>query len=1043
MRGIHRFVQTFAVALALAVSAFAQGGAYYHDSAVTLVNGVLAPIPQALVRACPAISGCAAGTFAAVPACVSPATLYGNAALTASLGSAMHADPGGNFAFWVSAAGPYDLQIVAPGGAGYVQCAVPLLASNPVGTSLPGVTSDGANGMAVAGKVAVGATAPSAAPSGTVAAIMMYSPTGPINVMAFGAKCDGATDDSTALALAVASQTSGQMQSLVWPKATCTFSTGLAHAGTLQWEGSGTGSILQYTGSGTAITLTGSPAGQINNLVLISSGSAAIGIDATGLTQFESHGLYIGGSPSTAFGVGVRLRGSSGEFYNFTSSWNPVGVLLDYYSGINNGILFENGTFWEESTAAFELLDVEGLTVRNSWFEAVQDAILITNPSFANILNVKIKENVASLQTTYSPPSPIFTNPQFLHVNAVGSANQLILKGLQVSGNILNSSGGSYCNILTRAGGLANSLDPWIVEFDNNNWSNCTAAAIYADNSVTNIIANQETYTGLALTAGSPTVFSETVDTGGTKHFNGNLAVGGSTSLQSLSYASAASSDGLSGYGTIQNLLLYSSAFSTSPWTGGNKTITANSVSSPFGVATSASTLTESSDSTAQYHFIYQPVTVSSGLYTQSIYAKTNGDNLYIANGSGGAYFDLTNGVVQFVSAGYSATISNTGLAAGWYRCALTFTPGSGSQNFYYYLANLSFTDDYIGGGTNGVYLWGASLNPGNVAFPYAGTTSAAFGPITASSTPALVINAATPITSQSSANSQVVTCPPEGSTTQVCDAAGNWIHTVLATPAPPNYVMATDPSGSTSDPPSLRALVSADLPSSIAANTSGSAASISATAAPNYVMATAPTGSTAAAPTLRALVSADIPANAANTSGTASNLSGTPALPSGTTATTQAVNDNSTKLATTAYADRQQSIQYAVNSANPTANTTYYFGAGLSSGFTTDLVPAFTFAKACALVYVQFCQYVSGTLDTAADVATLKIISGGNNVGFGTAMADTAVTLALNSHSNCGTATPADNLSEATPYVVQVAMPVSFGTSPTGIYYSAQLVCK
>ena len=37
---------------------------------------------------------------------------------------------------------------------------------------------------------------------------------------------------------------------------------------------------------------------------------------------------------------------------------------------------------------------------------------------------------------------------------------------------------------------------------------------------------------------------------------------------------------------------------------------------------------------------------------------------------------------------------------------------------------------------------------------------------------------------------------------------------------------------------------------------------------------------------------------------GTATNLSGTPALPNGTTATTQSANDNSTKLATTAYVD-------------------------------------------------------------------------------------------------------------------------------------------
>jgi hypothetical protein len=48
-----------------------------------------------------------------------------------------------------------------------------------------------------------------------------------------------------------------------------------------------------------------------------------------------------------------------------------------------------------------------------------------------------------------------------------------------------------------------------------------------------------------------------------------------------------------------------------------------------------------------------------------------------------------------------------------------------------------------------------------------------------------------------------------------------------------------------------------------------------------------------------------DIPNNAANTTGTAANLSGTPALPNGTSATTQSANDNSTKVATTAYVDK------------------------------------------------------------------------------------------------------------------------------------------
>jgi hypothetical protein len=50
------------------------------------------------------------------------------------------------------------------------------------------------------------------------------------------------------------------------------------------------------------------------------------------------------------------------------------------------------------------------------------------------------------------------------------------------------------------------------------------------------------------------------------------------------------------------------------------------------------------------------------------------------------------------------------------------------------------------------------------------------------------------------------------------------------------------------------------------------------------------------------ALTATDIPTLNQNTTGTSANLSGTPALPNGTTATTQTLGDNTTKLATTAF---------------------------------------------------------------------------------------------------------------------------------------------
>ena len=75
-------------------------------------------------------------------------------------------------------------------------------------------------------------------------------------------------------------------------------------------------------------------------------------------------------------------------------------------------------------------------------------------------------------------------------------------------------------------------------------------------------------------------------------------------------------------------------------------------------------------------------------------------------------------------------------------------------------------------------------------------------------------------------------------------------------------------------------------------------------TSATKHFLTQTGTGSASAAPAWGTLASGDIPDNAANTSGTAAGLSGTPALPNGTTATTQSAADDSTKVATTAYAD-------------------------------------------------------------------------------------------------------------------------------------------
>ncbi|GEM_PF-5851327 len=74
-----------------------------------------------------------------------------------------------------------------------------------------------------------------------------------------------------------------------------------------------------------------------------------------------------------------------------------------------------------------------------------------------------------------------------------------------------------------------------------------------------------------------------------------------------------------------------------------------------------------------------------------------------------------------------------------------------------------------------------------------------------------------------------------------------------------------------------------------------------------------------------------DFPTLNQNTTGTAAGLSGTPALPNGTTATTQSAGDNSTKVATTAYADAKvaDSINDGTTDVAPSENAVYDALAG------------------------------------------------------------------------------------------------------------------
>jgi hypothetical protein len=117
---------------------------------------------------------------------------------------------------------------------------------------------------------------------------------------------------------------------------------------------------------------------------------------------------------------------------------------------------------------------------------------------------------------------------------------------------------------------------------------------------------------------------------------------------------------------------------------------------------------------------------------------------------------------------------------------------------------------------------------------------------------------------------------------------------------------------------------------------------------------------------TFNKFITADVTGDLTGNADTASNLSGTPALPNGTTATTQSAGDNSTKVATTAYADRK-ATEGAWTDYSATSTVVGW------SSFTTKYI---TYKKIGDIVFVQI--YLEGTSNSASATLTLPYANTG-----------------------------------------------------------------
>jgi hypothetical protein len=233
-----------------------------------------------------------------------------------------------------------------------------------------------------------------------------------------------------------------------------------------------------------------------------------------------------------------------------------------------------------------------------------------------------------------------------------------------------------------------------------------TAASVAGTRTIRFVATGATTFIRLQCTTGNITD-ALTWDNVSVKELPGNHAVANSDAARGIY--------GIEPVGGRRNLLTFTEQFDNAAWTKNAATVAANAAVAPDGTTTADKLIP---DLTNNQHRVRISVSTSAN-NVLSVYAKADGYNWIIIQGSGFAWFDVANGVVgtQTGAVGSIELVGN-----GWYRCSVALT--SATANLDIWAVNGNNVTSFAGNGTSGVLLWGAQAENGSTATAYQRVTT-------------------------------------------------------------------------------------------------------------------------------------------------------------------------------------------------------------------------------------------------------------------------------------------------------------------------------